>query len=70
MKKILYSLAILVVLIQTFNFTIVHKRVNNVSNLALQNIEALSYAETINGFCLGVGSLDCPISENKVRLVY
>ena len=60
MKKILYSLAVLVVIIQAFNFTIVRKRVNNVSSLALQNIEALSFAETIEDHCYGIGSIDCP----------
>jgi len=70
MRKILYSVAVIVLIAVTFNFTIVAKRVNNVSCLALQNIEALSFAETNYQSCVGVGSLDCPISENKVRLVF
>ena len=70
MKKILYSLAVLVVLTVTLNFTIVAKRVNNVSSLALQNIEALSFAETIEDHCYGIGSIDCPDSKEKVRFVF
>jgi hypothetical protein len=70
MKKILYSLSVLVILVTAFNFTIVNKRINNVSRIVLQNIEALSYAETTNGICFGIGSLDCPNSEKKVKIVY
>lgn len=70
MKKILYFLSVLVLLVTTFNFTIVSKGINNVSHLVLQNIEALSYAETTNGICFGIGSLDCPNSETKVKIVY
>ena len=70
MKKILYSLAVLVLIVITFNFSIVTKRVNNVSSIALQNIEALSYAESTNQSCLGAGSIDCPASKNKVKIVY
>jgi len=69
MRKILYSLTVIVLLAVTFNFTIVAKRVNNVSCLALQNIEALSYAETTNTICLGDGSLDCPVTGKKVEFV-
>ena len=58
------------ILVSTFNFTIVSKRVNNVSSIALQNIEALSYAETVNEHCYGIGSLDCPDSKSKVKFVF
>lgn len=70
MKKILYSLFFLVLLVTTFNFTIINKRINNVSRLALQNIEALSYAESVEQHCYLDGSLDCPISKVKVKIVY
>lgn len=70
MKKALYFLSVLVLLVVTFNFTIVNKRINNVSCLALQNIEALSYAETIGQHCFLDGSLDCPFSNEKVKYVY
>lgn len=70
MKKIRYSVFVLVLLISLFNFTIVSKRVNNTSSIALQNVEALSYAESINKSCLGVGSIDCPNSNEKVKFVY
>jgi len=70
MKKILYPLAVLVLFVSTFNFSIITKRVNNASSIALQNIEALSYAESTNQSCVGVGSIDCPVSNNKVKLVF
>jgi hypothetical protein len=70
MKKILYSLAVLVLIVFTFNFSIVTKRVNNVSSVALQNIEALSYAETTGQQCFFDGSVDCPVSKVKVKIVY
>ena len=70
MKKILYSLSVLVILVGTFNFTIINKRINNVSCIVLKNIEALSYAETVNEQCYGIGSLDCPNSKGKVKFVY
>jgi len=70
MKKILYSLSVLVILVTTFNFTIINKHFDNVSCIALQNIEALSYAESTNQSCLGIGSLDCPNSKEKVKFVY
>ena len=66
MRKVLYSLAVLVVFILTFNFTIVSKHVNNFGSLALQNIEALSYAETAEPVCYGLGSIDCPTERTKV----
>lgn len=69
MKKILYSLTVLVILVTTFNFTIINKRINNVSCIVLKNIEALSYAETVNDYCFGIGSLDCPNSKEKVKAV-
>ena len=69
MKKILCSLSVLVILVTTFNFTIINKRINNVSCIVLKNIEALSYAETTNENCYGVGSVDCPNSKEKVKFV-
>jgi len=69
MKKILYSLAVIILFVTTFNFTILYKRINSESYLILQNIEALSYAETINAYCFGIGSLDCPNSNEKVKVV-
>jgi len=70
MKKIIYLLSVLILVAITFNLTITVKHFNNNSSMTLQNIEALSYAETINKNCVGVGSLDCPNSNFKVKLVY
>lgn len=70
MKKIIYLISVLILVAITFNLTIVINHLNSISYMTLQNIEALSYAETINKNCVGVGSLDCPNSNIKVKLVY
>jgi hypothetical protein len=36
----------------------------------LNNIEALSLGEDNSGFCLGLGSLDCPFFNLKVKSYY
>jgi len=69
MKKILYSLSVLILIVISFNLTITVKHFNNNSSITLQNIEALSYAETVNNLCYGIGSLDCPNSHEKVKFV-
>jgi NVEALA protein len=70
MKKFIYFLSVLMLLVITFNFTLVSKRVNNITRLALQNIEALSYAESTCKSCQGLGSVDCPNSDKKVKVVF
>lgn len=69
MKKIIYLLSVLILVAISFNLTIVVNHLNSVSYLTLQNIEALSYAETVNELCCGIGSLDCPNSQIKVKFV-
>ena len=42
-----------------------------IQNYMLLNVEALAQNE--NGditFCLGIGSLDCPITSNKTKYIY
>jgi hypothetical protein len=70
MKKIIYSIAILTVFCTTCNFTLVQKQASNLSSLELQNIEALSYAESDGQRCFLDGSLDCPFSKEKVKYVF
>ena len=38
------------------------------SSLLLENIEALADPETSGVFCVGTGSVDCPINHKKVFL--
>lgn len=41
------------------------------NNLFLENVEALAAGEEItNVGCLGLGSVDCPIDNSKVEVVY
>lgn len=40
------------------------------SSLILENVEALSYPEFGIYDCFGIGSVDCPISRDKVEMVY
>lgn len=41
----------------------------SMSDLLLQNVEALAGSEVPNMVCLGVGSVDCPINGVKVKRV-
>lgn len=65
MKKLIYFLLGSIVLVITFNMNIVINR-NNISGISLQNIEALSYAESTEQLCFGIGSIDCPTGHTKV----
>lgn len=59
----------IVMLIVALNIKInIHQK--QLSFINFQNIEALSYAETTDDFCLGTGSVDCPSTKNKVKYVY
>lgn len=63
-------MVLLAVLISTFNFNIAKKGKNSESHLVIQNIEVLSYAETVKQECIYVGSVDCPVSATKVKFVF
>lgn len=42
----------------------------DLNSLSLQNVEALANGETPNyTFCIGAGSVDCPIQHDKVKYV-
>lgn len=46
------------------------KQVCDLNSLSLQNVEALANGETPNyTFCIGAGSVDCPIQHDKVKYV-
>lgn len=41
------------------------------NNLFLENVEALAAGESSGTvYCLGSGSVDCPIDNSKVEIVY
>lgn len=66
-KKILFIGLFWVAVVASFQLT--HKS-KNLECLMLENIEALAYGESSNGNrCMGVGSVNCPINQSKVRLV-
>lgn len=41
----------------------------NVTPNNLINVEALAQTESIKYTCYGIGSLDCPSSEDKVKFI-
>jgi hypothetical protein len=41
----------------------------NVATLSYANIEALADTESNKNLCVGIGSLDCPESEYKVKFI-
>lgn len=66
-KKILFIGLVLVTSISSF---LLNSNSENLAYLMVENIEALAYGEMINVYnCIDVGSLDCPINQNKVKLI-
>ena len=52
----------------TFFIYMKANRSGKVGDLLLDNVEALAGGESdFNGDCLGIGSVDCPISNTKVE---
>lgn len=68
MKKPLYFLLILVVFVVTLNIK-VNSTSQKLSEICLQNIETLSFAESSEDRCYGTGSVDCSRSKSKVLYV-
>jgi hypothetical protein len=72
MKKRLKNLIYPALLMLVFMVAL-HVKINinktQISSINLLNIETLSYAEDINSTCYGTGSVDCPISKEKVSYV-
>ena len=68
MKKIIFLLLCIVVVLSAKYFSS-HKNVQ--SELLLYNIEALAADEGGGPYnCVGVGSIDCPLSHYKVKYVF
>lgn len=67
-KKILFA-SLFLVTIATVTFYS-HSRKNDLSNLMLENIEALASGESGSmTYCFGSGSVDCPVTHVKVEIV-
>jgi hypothetical protein len=68
MKKTLYFLPAFVVFALLINIHVdVHQK--DLPSITLQNIEALSNSESPDVTCYGIGSVDCPNENIKVRVV-
>lgn len=67
-KKILFA-GLFLVTITTVTFYS-HSRKKDLGSLMLENIEALASGESgTTTYCLGTGSVDCPITHVKVEFV-
>ena len=67
-KKLLFAAILAIGMIAAFNVKAVKKESGDIR---LQNIEMLSSGETgDNVNCLLIGSLDCPVNETKVRILW
>ncbi|WP_291530367.1 NVEALA domain-containing protein [Bacteroides sp. UBA939] len=65
MKKILVF--VIVVALATGGYVYKKQSLAKMSSVfLLENIEALAVPETSTGFCLGIGSIDCPLNHIKV----
>lgn len=69
MKKLIYAGLVTVTFIVVFNTSLTIKD-SRFSSIELNNIETLSYAESTNDICCGIGSVDCPKNKTKVIIVY
>ena len=68
MKKIIFLLLCIVAVLSAKYFSS-HKNVQ--SELLLYNIEALAAGEHAQqGRCYGTGTLDCPVSHDKVEYIF
>lgn len=64
--KVILPMAAVAASILFFN---TEKPSSHMSDLLLQNVEALAGDEVSNISCIGTGSVDCPISSTKVTRV-
>lgn len=67
MKKLTYFGLVILTCLVVFNTKLTIKN-NQLSAIALNNIETLSYAETSSSRCYGVGSVDCP-DNTKTKII-
>lgn len=81
MRKGVFITLLFAVIIASYSLYLVYNRcthTSEISSLLLDNIEALAADEdgTDNGEveggrirCIGVGSMDCPVSHDKVKYI-
>ena len=68
MSKIL----VIVVVIATITGGYIQKKQSSskVSSLFIENVEALARGEYDEGYCFGIGTVDCPFNHTKVDTYY
>lgn len=64
MKKILVFVAVAAMVMGGYVYKM--QSFKRMPSLVLENVEALADSETVHVFCIGVGSVDCPINQSKV----
>lgn len=64
MKKILVFVAVAAMVMGGYVYKM--QSFDRMPSLILENIEALANSETDYVFCIGIGSVDCPINNSKV----
>lgn len=71
MKKVTFTFAFVATIASIFISSNYQANGEQINNLLLENIECLSSPEIdIPLICIGIGSLDCPNSYNKVIYIY
>lgn len=66
-KKVLLAGLLLVASVTFTSYS--HSKEKEFQNLVLENIEALAAGEGGMNACIGSGSLDCPLTHDKVEYV-
>ncbi len=69
-NKMKFAFIVVIAVLVIAAWSMVNNRPASINSLLLDNIEALADGESVNGHCVGVGSVDCPYNGNKVLMVY
>jgi len=68
MKKIICLILIILIIVPLTKVLSQYNQTGLIS-LTINNVEALTDTENCTLFCLGIGSLDCPYSKDKVKYI-
>jgi len=66
MKKSIFTIIIVLVVILVSFYPNYRAKNDQFKELLLQNIECLSSPEESFIYCIGIGSIDCPTTQQKV----
>lgn len=67
-KKIFFMIALGTAVAVSVFYAHADKQV--ASDLLLENVEALAAGEMTPAHCLGIGCVDCPVNNTKVKYVF